>query len=327
MANPMAWRGFSALFLGTAVLCGSATLVLGRLPDALRCRATTAPDSFMSECRGIGDYEHAAYALALEPAAVAALGRAEVVILGNSRAQFAFSADAARSWFAERGVRAYRAAFGYDEGSPFALTVLRRAGARPGLAIVNADTFFTERLSQPAARIRDDPWRAWIGGLRNRAAIRLRADFCGSAPLARLCRGTRSAIHRVRSDGAWAWQDSLRPAGDKTEIDRQPGERRSFPDGTEARARGLLADMALSPSCLVLTSVPNSLSDFEAATAALAQDLGARTIMLRLTGLRTIDGSHLDAESAERWSRAFLSELEPALRDCLEASGPTAAAP
>lgn len=317
--NSTAWRRFGLAFLAAFLFCGSGTLVLGRLPAAARCRPSASPDTFMGECRGIGDYEHAAYAFALEPRAVAALGAAQVVMLGNSRAQFAFSSEAARRWFSERGVAAYRIGFGYDEGAPFALTVMGRAGTRARLAIVNADTFFTDRRSLPASRIRDEPWRSWVAALRTRAALDLRAAICANVPLALACKGKRSAIHRVRGDGAWAWRDSLTPAGGATAIDAAPGEEIVFPPETADRARAFLAGTGVNPRCLVLTSVPNSLVEARAATAALARDLGASAILPRIGGLRTIDGSHLEAESAEAWSAVFLAELDPILHACLPA--------
>lgn len=311
------WRGFVRAFLAALLVCGPAVLVLGRLPAAAGCRPTATPDTFVAECSGTGDYEHPAYALGLEPAATSALGRAQVVLLGNSRAQFAFSTQALSRRFADRGVAAYRLGFGYGEGSPFALEVMARAGARPRLVVVNADPFFTDKLSLPAARLRDEPWRALVAALRLKAALDLRAAICGRVTLPRLCAGTRSAVHRVRADGAWAWQDSFRTRGRATAIDATPGPRLDLAPLAAERARAFLAELDLPPRCLVLTAVPNSEVDAAHAATDLAATLGARLALPRLSGLRTIDGSHLDAESAERWSRALLDALEPGLDACL----------
>ncbi|WP_336488599.1 hypothetical protein [Methylobacterium nigriterrae] len=314
----MAWRRFSVAFLALVLVCGGATLVFGRLPAAARCRPSSVPDTFLAECRGIGDYEHAAFALGLEPAAVAALGRAQVVVLGNSRAQFAFSTEAAARRFAEAGIPFYRAGFGYAEGSAFALTALAHAGSRPRALIVNADPFFTDRLSQPATRLRDAPAQAYVAALRTKLALEIRAALCGRWESRLLCRGSRTALHRVRSDGAWAWQESLRPAGPATQIDAEPGAPIAEPGpGTAARALAFLAALGVEPGCLFLTAVPNSQDSADGAAARLAAEIGARLVLPRVAGLGTIDGSHLDGPSAERWSAAFLDAAEPGLRACL----------
>jgi hypothetical protein len=47
--------------------------------------------------------------------------------------------------------------------------------------------------------------------------------------------------------------------------------------------------------------------------------LGSELIAPQVDGLRTFDGSHLDAASAERWSAAFLDAAGPRIRECLKA--------
>jgi hypothetical protein len=37
--------------------------------------------------------------------------------------------------------------------------------------------------------------------------------------------------------------------------------------------------------------------------------------------LQTIDGSHLDGPSAERWSRAFFQAAGPEIQSCIEKHG------
>ncbi|WP_375465998.1 hypothetical protein [uncultured Methylobacterium sp.] len=318
----MAWRGFTLVFLLVSLAAGAGTLVLGRLPAAVRCRPSPVPGSFVAECRGVGDYDHAAFALGLEPAAVAALARADIVVLGNSRAQFAFSTAAMDDFAKQSDAAIYRAGFGYNEGSAFAHRVLAGAGARPRAIIVNADPFFTARQSPPAIRIRDDPWRALVAGLRSKVALDLRSGLCARLALEPLCRGSRDGVYRVAGTGSWIWNPRL-PSEAATEIDAGPGA--PLPSSAadaptpDALARDLLAALDLPPRCLFLTAVPNSQDDASAAASALGQNLGAPAILPRLTGLRTRDGSHLDPPSAERWSAAFLAQAEAGLRDCLSA--------
>lgn len=311
------WRRFAVAFVAVAVLVGACVLVFGRVPAMARCRPAAMPDSFLTDCNGVGDYEHAAYALGLEPRALDALARAKVVFLGNSRAQFAFSTRAVAERFTEPAAPAYRIGFGYGEASTFAKGVLARAGAKPKVAVVNADPFFSTKLSAPALRIRDDSFRARIGALRIKLAQSLREAACARLSLAFLCRGHAGAIYRSPADGAWLWQGSYTTRQRATEVAADPGSPLDMAADTLAQARAFLAETGLAPRCLVLTSVPNSKLDAEAVAAALAEALGARLLIPRVPGLRTLDGSHLDAESAERWSGAFLAGLEPVLRACL----------
>jgi hypothetical protein len=50
---------------------------------------------------------------------------------------------------------------------------------------------------------------------------------------------------------------------------------------------------------------------------AVAAALHLRLVAPRLAGLMTFDRVHLDPESAERWSAAFLTEAGPQIRKCL----------
>lgn len=318
MARGSPWRGFARTFLRSAVLIGGATLVLGKLPAAARCQIAEAAGSFIAECRGIGDYEHAAYAFGLERDAVAALGAADLVIVGNSRAQVAFSTKAARQGFAGRGTRAYLAGFGYGEGSAFALDVLGRAGARPRALIVNADPFFADGSSLPASRIRERAFSTLVGALRIKIATDIQAALCRLNGPRALCGGRRFALHRAASDGSWTWRGSLPSRDGGTDVDSGVGRSLAPPGPAEiARARAFIAAAGVAPGCAILTAVPNAWDRAEVFAAALSRELGTRTVLPSLTGLRTADGSHLDPDSAERWSAAFLAQARPMLDACL----------
>lgn len=311
------WRRFAVSFLAASMFCGAFLLAFGRLPEAIGCRSTAAGDSFVADCQRIGDYEHPAFAFALEPTALQALAAANVVTLGNSRSQFAFSTESVRHFFEGRNIPAYRLGFGYREGSPFALHIMRKAGVRPRLAVVNADPFFTAELSQPAAYLMSEPWRAWLGAWRIKFALATRERFCATLGWKPVCKGWRSTMYRVRADGRWSWRNTFSVREGATEIDAAPAPPLDLPPETVAHARAFLAATGIAPRCLVLTSVPNSMLDAGGAATELARALGAPLILPRLSGLRTIDGSHLDAESAERWASAFLQQLEPILPGCL----------
>ncbi len=311
------WAAFAAWFLTAAILFGLVALAFGRLPEAIGCRAANESDSFVVDCQQMGDYEHAAFAFDLEPSALKALAAAKVVTLGTSRSQFAFSTEAVRRFFADRDIPAYRLGFGYREGSRFALRIMRKAKTHPRLALVNADPFFKEELSPPAAYLTSEPWRAWLSAWRIKIALGTREAFCAALLWKPACKGWRSTMYRVRSDGRWSGRNSFSVREGATAIDASPVPALAMPEDALSRARAFLDETGLPPACLVLTAVPNSQVDASSVAANLARELGAPLILPHVPGLRTIDGSHLDAESAERWSNAFLGQLEPVLHRCL----------
>jgi hypothetical protein len=51
---------------------------------------------------------------------------------------------------------------------------------------------------------------------------------------------------------------------------------------------------------------------------AVADALGLPLIAPELTDLQTFDRSHLDGQSAERWSAAFLEAAGPRIRACVD---------
>ena len=75
--------------------------------------------------------------------------------------------------------------------------------------------------------------------------------------------------------------------------------------------------------CVIFTVVPNSEIDANAYALELGRLLGVRVILPQVSGLRTIDHSHLTATSAERWSQAFLDQAGSTIERC--AATPAAA--
>jgi hypothetical protein len=77
-----------------------------------------------------------------------------------------------------------------------------------------------------------------------------------------------------------------------------------------------LRQIGLNRQCVVLTATPNDL-DTTAIASVLATALGTRSIFPPADGLATLDGTHLNLESAERWSGLFVQALTPILKDCI----------
>ena len=65
-----------------------------------------------------------------------------------------------------------------------------------------------------------------------------------------------------------------------------------------------------------MTAIPGTSADTREVAAAVAQAIGGAAILPVVDGLASLDGDHLNADSAERWSEAFLREAQPRIEAC-----------
>jgi len=276
------------------------------------CKPTARGEGiFLAYCNAVAfrDYEHGAYAYRLEPATVDHARAAQVLILGNSRAQFAFAP--ARERFAAAGLRVHHLGFGYGDGDAFALALIDRLGLRPRAVIINLDPFFVGPSAVAAAVLSDRPLmhlayrvKRWMQDLQASAC----AGGSGAGPL---CGGTAAVIDR-RTDGSWI-TEAYAGAARIPMLPNPPAAPSAA--AIEPASRALLARLGVPAGCAILTSTPSHFA-MPALAAALAERLGAVAAVPDLPDLATFDGSHLVAESAARWSGAVLNEVMPVLARC-----------
>ena len=271
-------------------------------------------DVYLAYCNsvGYGDYDHGAFWLDLEPVARRAAAAADVLFLGNSRMQLAFSSAPAREWFAKRGTSFYLLGFSHNENEAFAGPLLSGLAPRAKVYVVNVDRFFTEQETPPVAEILHG--ENVESRYRRKKIWQYPHRFLCTA-LSVLC-GENLAFFRARSDGTWRLEGSERLAGSGVGDDPKPG------DGWSEEidlAQRFVAHLPVDPHCVVLTVVPTKATpraEAQAVASALGLDLLAPTV----EGLHTFDGSHLDAESAQRWASEFFRVAGPRISDCLTGS-------
>ncbi len=275
-------------------------------------------DRFLAYCEntGYGDYEHGALYFDLEPEAVRNLRAADILIIGNSRAQVAFSTAAMDAYAAAQGWRIYRLGFGFDEESAFAERLIRRYRPRPRMIIINADPFLTgngSKVSDPLLSGADRP-TSNLHSLIQRLAQDMQRATCGAHVLTWLTCGKARATYRSSIDGTWDL--SYMPDARRFPVVVDPARDLAMAAHAIEVARRFLAAVHLAPSCLLLTSVPsNFATPLLARQVALA--LGSPLVEAPLDGLSTFDLSHLDAPSAERWAAQFLQQAEPLFETCM----------
>jgi hypothetical protein len=271
-------------------------------------------DRYIANCSAAsyGDYEHGAFQFDLEPPAQDFARKADVLFLGNSRLQVAFSTAATADWFSAASARYYLLGFAYFENVTFVEPLLCRIGAQPKLYIINVDDFFVRTENSLVKSILRDP------GARNRYEEKRRLQHihepvCKRFPA--LC-GNSYAIFRSRETGAYIWRTSQQKLAP---VSYDPVINQELVDSNTASAIDFLSHLSVDKKCVILTMVPTvgtKTGNVNAIAAALGDDLITPDIP---AGLQTFDGSHLDQASAERWSQAFFETAGTRIRSCLEA--------
>jgi hypothetical protein len=271
-------------------------------------------DQYVANCNatGYGDYEHGAFWYGLEPSALNFARNADVLFLGNSRLQFAFSTSATADWFSAASARYYLLGFSYFENMIFAEPLLSKLRPLAKVYVISVDDFFERTESppvktifhDPAARSRYETKRLWQSAHER---------VCKMVPA--ICR-RENTIFRSRETGAYSRSghfsvENITPASYDRGVSEDVVKRNA------AAAIDFLSRLPVQKDCVILTMTPTvgtKIENFEAIAAALGKVL----VMPEIPGLQTFDGSHLDPPSAERWSQAFFEAAGPEIRSCLE---------
>jgi hypothetical protein len=152
-----------------------------------------------------------------------------------------------------------------------------------------------------AARTQYERKREWQG---------IHTRVCDSRPA--IC-GDEPAFFRSRETGAWVvtgGRFKSKPVSYTEKVDQR------VVDAYAASGKEFLSTLAVSRDCEILTTIPTV--DTSSGTArAIAFALGRTFIAPELLGLNTFDESHLDHQSAQRWSEAFIAAAGPQIRKCL----------
>jgi len=256
-----------------------------------------------------GDYDHGAIWFGLEPTADAAATNAQVLFLGNSRTVFGFSSKATADWFASRSKSYYLLGFSHFENYTFEAPLLSRLHPRATVYVINIDSFFERAETGPgktvmrdaSAKTRYEEKRRWQG--IHKAVCTTFKAVCGQD----------EAIFRSKPTGAWVVTGNRftsKPVSYDDDINQN--KLASYTALGNEFLPGLTADR----TCTILTIVPTVKTDVGTAKA-IAAALDLNLVAPRPVGLITFDQVHLNPESAQRWSAAFLEEAGPQIQKCL----------
>jgi len=301
-----------AIVGGLVLSVGQATL------DNRHCRTSGYNSTdFLAYCRSdkFADYEHGALYYGAEPSVGENIRRASLLFLGSSRTQAGFSSIAVRSYFNERNIKFFVMGFGYGEWSPFATAVIKRWNAKPKVVVINADPFFSEKMSDPAKEAIEGNW-AYLWRLTLKMLFQRVHRVVCKLPL--VCPESEPSIFRSARDGQWNWVNPYLGGERTVAIDPKLQTPLTAEELEKAKGAGeqFLQEIGLSRQCVVLTGTPNSNFDSPAIARTLADALGTSSIFPNVENIMTLDGGHLNLDSAERWSARFLELLSPILLKC-----------
>ncbi|MEM6986957.1 MAG: hypothetical protein AAF499_10490 [Pseudomonadota bacterium] len=276
-------------------------------------------DHYLAYCEygRYGDFEHGALLYNFEPDAVEQIKRAEILFLGNSRTQYTFSSQPVVDALDATGKPWYIMGFGFGARSEIPEDMFNEYQLRPRMLVINADPFFNAEPSGISKKIlagsettREEYSRKqWLQGVHT-ALCQDRADSF----FATLLCGTSPTLFRSRSDGTWI-VDYYRP--DRHIAVTYNDYLLDELDATVEAANSFIDKVGVPRECIVLTVLPQRPTPLNFGKA-LADRLALTFYSPELDDLWTIDASHMDVESNNRWSTAFMRDIAPTLQTCLE---------
>jgi hypothetical protein len=296
------------------IVCAS---VLGAFAYKLRfesifsCRADGySSDQYLAYCHGsnYGDYEHGAFWFGLEPSAQKFATNAEVLFLGDSRLQAAFSTNTTANWFASPSTQYYLLGFSYGENVAFTEKLLNKLKPRAKVYIITVDFF--ERSETPPARTVMRDSAALTRYEEKRRWQFIHEPFCKMFSAA--CRDLY-VVFRSRETGAF----DIRGSGFKSSpLSYDHLVNQDLMKRYTESAIDFLSRRPIKQECVILTTIPTVKTNVGTANS-IATVLSLNFIAPEIEDLQTFDGSHLDRPSAERWSSAFFQAAGPQIKKCL----------
>jgi hypothetical protein len=278
------------------------------------------PDRYLALCdtAEYGDYEHGAVWLDLEPRVNESIKKSDVIFLGDSRVQYAFSTDATADWFAD--IRYYLLGFTYNENVAFTGPILEKLKPRAKVYVITAE-FLVRSETRPAQQVlHDDVYLQYTG---KKLWQIFHEPVCGRFGV--LC-GKLPNIFRSRETGAYHVNlvGPRRPHFSSSPViyDHQPSDMEETKTLIASGER-FLSSLPVDRSCVILTAIPTvqtrsfGFSASVETSIAVARGLGITRIAPMPDGLETFDGSHLAPSSAEKWSKAFFEAAGEQIKGCL----------
>lgn len=273
------------------------------------------PDVYISACGGLmGDYEHGAIFLNLEPNAISALKNSDILFLGSSRTQIGFSTNNTREYFNKKNISYYLLGFGYVESMNFSKAILEKFSLKPKVVVINVDPFFWAYTSPIAVGLIDKNLLTWQGYYLKKWTQEIMPTYCKYL----ICKPRELQIYRRRSNGEWIWSDTWQaPDGGHPLKSPERVNTKKEEDEIISGAKEFFKSIQLPKECIVLTATPNDRMDAKSLAKTIANELGLKTIFPDLEKIVMLDEDHMNLPTAEQWSKLFMQDLDPILSRCI----------
>lgn len=277
---------------------------------------------FMTACSGIkvDRYSFGAPYLGVQKNLYKNAQNADVIIFGNSRTQRSFSTDAIDNYFKSKGLT-YVILASEGAGYKSALLTTENMNLKPKIVMFNTEILYSDEISDAFSDIVYFPDKYKTRYEFFHTAQTIHKSICTrDIPNVseKYCSGTKNAAWRSAVNGRNEWDLEV-PLAEQELITPGPDRSRML-SSLVPRAVELINHRNFKNSCPILYIVnsPNSAPKLQ---ENLASEMGVQSVFKRMNGLYTYDKSHLDRPMSEKWAEQFVTELDPAIDNCLSGNG------
>lgn len=194
----------SLLLVVSAILLFDAPKLL-KVSECVPCEDE---QMFTAHCNSedFGDYEFGALAMGFEEMALDKMKDADILFLGNSRIQVAFSTEATKNIMLGHSASYYLAGFS-GGGVEEATELLTNYPISARYIIINADPFFLKPGQLPLKLLKTSPVESYLRYGYKKFMIRLQTSYCSDNTSGffydRLCGGSKKTVLRAKDNGMW----------------------------------------------------------------------------------------------------------------------------
>lgn len=290
-------------------------------------------------------YRNGALYLGADKKLEKSLREADVVITGNSRTIETFAPNQTdnqiEQYFRNKRLRAYTVA---QEGSGFRyrMLLLEKLGIKPKIALINSDDVFVDMMYDANREVIFNPDRFVLPFRATYAAIALQDFVCSSADADSIwfgsvvrwaqnfyCHGNYKPIWRNVDFGTLALTWTRAPNKNGGVIHQvEPDAQLRYMDFYWGNATTMLNSDTWKDTCIIFYMIPGIDGTGAGVMRELARRTGRPYVYPDIDASKnyfSYDGSHMDLDTSERWTAAFLPLLDPHIDACVakvKAKGP-----
>ncbi len=237
---------------------------------------------------------------------------ADVLVLGNSRAQCGFDPDVLRAVAAQGGPVFYNLACS-EENIKWGRALIEQHGLQPDTVVVAVDHLVLSDEQTPRSlQAASTPWwtvcRMMLEGEARWALGERLHKFVPRITLGQF-HSLRNRWIIAREVATGSWRPLKHPMGNRPAVLQDPATDIGLNEERLNNAKDFVADMKKKGIEVVFTYVPSAAQSPQQALD-VAEALAVPLILVSGDELRTLDGSHLVPDSAKRFTIEFLRQFE-----------------